>query len=104
MVCSEANRSKAVDAAKKSIVLLKNNAHALPLKKDLKRIAVIGPNADDVETLLGNYNGTPRHPVTPLQGIRDKAGSTAEIVYAPGCRVAEDIPLLDVIGSGFPVH
>ncbi len=101
VVCSEANRSKAVDAAKKSIVLLKNNAHALPLKKDLKRIAVIGPNADDVETLLGNYNGTPRHPVTPLQGIRDKAGSTAEIVYAPGCRVADGIPLLDVIGSGY---
>ncbi len=101
VVCSDANHQKAVEAARKSIVLLKNEKNTLPLKKDLKRIAVIGPNADDVETLLGNYNGTPRHPVTPLQGIRDKAGKSAKVVYAPGCRLANGIPLFDVVSGDF---
>ncbi len=101
VVCSEENHQTAIEAAKKSIVLLKNEAGILPLKKELKHIAVIGPNADDVETLLGNYNGTPRHPVTPVQGIRDKVGESAEVVFAPGCRLADNIPLLNVVPADF---
>ncbi|MCB1636504.1 MAG: glycoside hydrolase family 3 C-terminal domain-containing protein, partial [Xanthomonadales bacterium] len=69
-------------AAQASLVLLKNEG-LLPLSKDLKRVAVIGPTADDVMALLGNYYGTPAAPVTILQGIRD-ALPQAEVVYARG--------------------
>ena len=47
----------------------------LPLSRSLKRIAVIGPYADNIDVLLGNYNGTPSHPVTILQGMRDALGA-----------------------------
>jgi beta-glucosidase-like glycosyl hydrolase len=60
------------EAARKSIVLLKNENQILPLRKDNKKVVVIGPNADDVDVLLGNYNGTPSRPVTPLEAIRKK--------------------------------
>jgi len=88
---SPANARMAEEAARKSIVLLKNSGGALPLRKDLRTVAVIGPNADDAEVLLGNYNGTPSHPVTPLAGIRAKIGATAEVLYARGCDVAEGL-------------
>jgi beta-glucosidase len=64
--------------AQESIVLLKNDG-VLPLRRDLGGIAVVGPTADDVATLLGNYNGTPSHPFTILAGI------TAAV--SPGTRV-----------------
>ncbi len=72
----------ALKAAHESMVLLKNNG-ALPLKQTVKRIAVIGPLADQVTPLYGNYNGTPSNPVSALEGIR-KAFPNAEIVYEPG--------------------
>lgn len=86
---SKAHRQLAVKAAHESIVLLKNEDNILPLKKGLKRIAVIGPNADAYPTLLGNYNGTPSKYVTPFQGIRTKAGAGTEVVYEPGCDVID---------------
>ncbi len=79
------HRALAVQAARESIVLLKNENQCLPLRKDLRRIAVIGPNADDPEVLLGNYNGTPSASVTPLAGIRSKVGTAAQIDYLRGC-------------------
>lgn len=81
----------ALEAARASLVLLKNENHALPWPKTLKKVAVIGPNADNVELLLGNYNGTPSHPVTPLEGIRRKLGSQTQVTYAPGCALAEGL-------------
>ncbi|MBE0655395.1 MAG: glycoside hydrolase family 3 C-terminal domain-containing protein, partial [Bacteroidales bacterium] len=101
VVCSPEHQEAALEAARKSIVLLKNKGKALPLSKDLKKIAVIGPNANDDEALLGNYNGIPRYPVTPLQGIRQKAGDKTEIVYAQGCHHAENIPYLSVVEPDF---
>lgn len=89
---SPENARLAVEAARKSIVLLKNSGGALPLKKDIRTIAVIGPDADDAEVLLGNYNGTPSNPVTPLAGIRAKLGSSAKVVYARGSDLAEGMP------------
>lgn len=83
---SEAHQALALRAAQESIVLLKNEGDFLPLPKTLKRIAVIGPNADDAHVLLGNYNGTPSNPVTPLAGIRAKLPDT-EVVYARGAGV-----------------
>ncbi len=89
---SPENSRLAEETTRKSMVLLKNERGTLPLSKDVGTIAVIGPNADDVEVLLGNYNGTPSHPVTPLAGIREKVGSSAEVLYARGSDIAEGVP------------
>ena len=83
--CDE-HKALALEAARQSIVLLKNDG-LLPLHKDLKSIAVIGPNADWVEVLLGNYNGTPSKAVTPLEGIRAAVSAATEVAYARGCGV-----------------
>ncbi len=87
-----ANESPAHDAlarraAQEAIVLLKNDG-LLPLPKTFRRIAVIGPTADDTPSLLGNYHGTPSAPVTVLQGIR-KALPQTEVLYAPGAELVE---------------
>jgi beta-glucosidase len=74
-------------AAQESIVLLKNDG-LLPLSKNLKRVAVVGPTADDKMALLGNYYGTPAAPVTVLQGIRE-ALPGVEVVYARGADLVE---------------
>lgn len=94
------DREVASEATHKSIVLLKNSNNFLPLKKDIKKVAVIGPNANDVEVLLGNYNGFPSHPATPLQGIKDKLPG-AEVVYERGCELAENMPCFDVVAHNF---
>ena len=73
----------ALRAARESLVLLKNYNHLLPLAARYRAIAVIGPNADSVDPLLGNYNGTPSHPVTVLDGIR-KRFSGSKVLYAEG--------------------
>ena len=85
---SKQNREIALEAARASIVLLKNDKNILPLSKDIKTIAVIGPNADDAEILLGNYNGTPSHTVTPLEGINKAVSSSTKVLYEKGCDVA----------------
>ncbi|MGB7296869.1 MAG: glycoside hydrolase family 3 C-terminal domain-containing protein, partial [Candidatus Aminicenantales bacterium] len=95
----EAHRGLALEAARKSIVLLKNEGGLLPFSRDLKMIAVIGPNADDVEVLLGNYNGIPSDPVTPFRGIREKAGPNIRVIHALGCEWADGLPVLEVVPS-----
>jgi len=92
---SPEHRALALQAARESIVLLKNQNHCLPLRPDIKSIAVIGPNADDATVLLGNYHGTPSRSVTPLQGIQARVSPTTEVLYAPGC------DLLDEDTAGF---
>ncbi|MBW4438957.1 MAG: glycoside hydrolase family 3 C-terminal domain-containing protein [Pleurocapsa minor GSE-CHR-MK-17-07R] len=85
------HRALALRAARESMVLLKNQARTLPLSPQVRRIAVIGPNADEPEVLLGNYNGTPSSSVTPLAGIRALAPVGAEVNYVRGCGLfAED--------------
>ncbi|HTF94951.1 MAG TPA: glycoside hydrolase family 3 C-terminal domain-containing protein [Cellvibrio sp.] len=80
---SAAHDQLARKAAQQSIVLLKNNG-ILPLKKSVKNIAVIGPTADEVMSLLGNYYGTPAAPVTILQGIRAAVAPATKVIYARG--------------------
>jgi beta-glucosidase len=81
---SPAHRELSLKTARESIVLLKNENNTLPLKKDIKTIAVIGPNADAPEVLLGNYNGQPTSSVTPLAGIKAKVGTSTKVLYALG--------------------
>jgi beta-glucosidase len=88
---SPAHRQMALKAARESIVLLKNENNTLPLKKDLRTIAVIGPNADAAEVLLGNYNGQPSQSVTPLAGIKAKVSSATKVLYALGSTLTGDV-------------
>ncbi len=92
VVDNKEHKELALEVARKSIVLLKNERHLLPLKKELKTLAVIGPNADEWTMLLGNYNGLPSKAITPLEGIRDKLGSGTKLIYAKGCELAEGLP------------
>jgi beta-glucosidase len=69
--------------AQESIVLLKNENGLLPLKQEPKTIAVVGPNATNLDALEGNYNGTPSQPVTVLDGIR-KRFPKAKVTYVEG--------------------
>jgi beta-glucosidase len=86
-----ANQQLALQAAREAITLLKNRNSLLPLDlSKTKRIAVIGPNAADVH--LGGYSGEPGRGVSILQGIKDKVGSKAEVLYAEGCRITESKP------------
>jgi beta-glucosidase len=81
---SAAHRALSLKAARESIVLLKNEDNALPLKKDVKTIAVIGPNADAPEVLVGNYSGRPSKSFTPLAGIRNAVSQNTRVLYALG--------------------
>jgi beta-glucosidase len=94
---SAAHRALALETARKSIVLLKNEKNSLPLSKSLKTIAVIGPNADDAEVMVGNYNGEPTAPVTPLAGIRQKLAGRARVLYARGSDHASGLAHFEVV-------
>jgi beta-glucosidase len=86
---SQAHRELAAEAARRSIVLLKNQDNLLPLDLTrLKSIAVIGPNAD--RTHLGGYSDNPGRGVSVLQGITDKAGSRLTVMNAQGCKITEE--------------
>ena len=82
------HRALALQTARESIVLLKNDRNTLPLASTVKTIAVVGPTADLPDILLGNYNGTPSISATPLEGIR-KRFANAKIIYAPGSPLTE---------------
>jgi len=89
-----AHEALALKVARESIVLLKNDG-VLPLdRKKIRRIAVIGADADSVPVLLGNYNGTAARPVTILDGIRKIAGTNIVVDFEPGC------PLVFPTGGG----
>lgn len=90
VVDSEEHRQDALDMARKCMVLLKNEHNTLPLSKQLRKIAVVGPAADDSVSLLGNYNGTPGRVTTLLQGIRRKVGPGVEVVYEKGVNLTDD--------------
>ncbi len=100
VINSPAHQELALRAARESIVLLKNEGNLLPLRKDIGSIAVIGPNADDVQILLGNYNGTPATAVTPLDGIRQKVSPATRVYHASGCALADGMPFLQAIPTG----
>lgn len=80
----------AIDVARKSTVLLKNDG-ILPLdKKNLKTIGVVGPNADSRVALIGNYHGTSSRYITVLEGIQDEVGDDVRVMYSEGCHLYKD--------------
>ena len=77
--------------AKRTIVLLKNKEHILPLDKNkIKTIGVIGPNADSRRALVGNYEGTASRYITVLEGIEDYVGDDVRVLYSEGCHLYKD--------------
>lgn len=90
VISSESNHQLAIQSARESMVLLKNNG-ILPLSKELKNIAVVGPNADDVAMLNGNYGGTPtkEHTQSLLEGIKN-AVPNANIIYSKACELVDE--------------
>ena len=82
---SAAHRSLALQAARQSIVLLKNEKQTLPLRKDLRSLAVIGPAADAPR--LGGYSGSGQNVVTMLQGITRALGGVKRVQYSKGCEL-----------------
>jgi beta-glucosidase len=88
---SSEHQQLALKAAHEAILLLKNQDNLLPLAKNkYKRIAVIGPNAADLH--LGGYSNQPGRGVSVLQGIKNKVGSSAEVLYSEGCKITESDP------------
>ncbi len=89
VVNNNEHRKLALDMARESMTLLQNKDNILPLKKSMKKLAVIGPNANDEPVLWGNYNGKPIRTITILEGIKSKL-SANKILYDKGCDLVED--------------
>ena len=86
VVGCDANRELALQAARETITLLKNENNLAPLNPaKLKTIAVIGPNAN--RSLLGGYSGVPKHNVTVFDGIKAKVGDKVKVLYSEGCKI-----------------
>ncbi len=93
IVHSAAHVAHALKVAQESIVLLKNEQNLLPLSRDIKAIAVIGPAACSTDVLLGNYNGFSPNLVTLLEGIIGKVSVGTQVTYNPGCDFAGQAPI-----------
>lgn len=98
VVASDEHYALSKKVARESMVLLKNDNNLLPLSKDIGSIAVIGPNANSKQALLGNYHGTPHQFITPLKAIQEKLPN-ATVNYALGSDIAEGWPILEPIPS-----
>ncbi|MEM9857805.1 MAG: glycoside hydrolase family 3 C-terminal domain-containing protein, partial [Bacteroidota bacterium] len=100
-VNSKENQALALLAAKESLVLLKNDDELLPISDEIKNIAVIGPNANDIDVLLGNYNGRPFNITTPYQGIKNRAPEGVVVNYAPGTDLAKGVYMIEDLPDTF---
>ena len=88
-VDTKEHQQLALDMAHQTMTLLQNKGNLLPLSKKVRKIAVIGPNANDAQLMWGNYNGAPSNTITILDGIKQKVGSD-NIIYMQGCDIVED--------------
>ena len=92
------HKKLALDMAKETMTLLQNKNNVLPLSKSAKKIAVIGPNADEERMLWGNYNGTPFQTVSILKGIQSKVPAK-KIMYDRACDLTEKMIVVSAIGD-----
>jgi beta-glucosidase len=90
----KAHRQLSLDMARQSIVLLQNRDNVLPLKSNGERIAVIGPNADNLPMMWGNYNGMPNHTIGILQGIKQ---AHKNLVYFKGCDLVDTVTVASLL-------
>ncbi|MBN2370450.1 MAG: glycoside hydrolase family 3 C-terminal domain-containing protein [Vicinamibacteria bacterium] len=90
---SAEHRKLALQAAREAIVLLKNDRDFLPLAESVRKIAVVGPTAELVQSLQGNYNGPPPEPVFPIAGIESRFRNQAQVVYSQGSTLVEGFPV-----------
>ena len=93
---SKEHRQIALDMARQTIVLLQNKGNVLPLQKNKEKIAVIGPNAANEPMMWGNYNGTPNHTITILDGIKAKQ---KKLFYNAGCDLTYDKVMESLMAS-----
>ena len=98
VINSEAHQKLALEMARQSITLLQNKNNILPLNKSIKKIAVIGPNADNTEMMWGNYNGTPVTTITILDGIRSKLVAK-KILYDKGVDLTDNMIIEPAFGQ-----
>ena len=98
VIDSKKHKDLALEMARKSIVLMKNENDILPINDKSKKIAVIGPNAANETVLLGNYNGTPSSPKSVLTGLKNKLHDT-EILYSKGCEYVNAPNLMNLLPS-----
>ena len=92
VISSEEHNELATQAARESMVLLENKGNVLPISKNLKKLAVIGPNINDVELLNGNYGGTPTeaHQHSLLYGIQQAVSGGTEVFYKKACELDDE--------------
>lgn len=96
---SQKHRQLAYEMAQQSMTLLQNKNNILPLSKSIRKLAVIGPNADDEKMLWGNYNGTPIRTITILDGIKSKV-SPKNIFYDKGVDLVDDKVTISYFSNG----
>ena len=111
VVASAAHDSLAYLTALKSMTLLLNKNNAYPLKKKGITVAVMGPNANDSVMQWGNYNGSPSHTSTILQGIKSTIGNNSKVIYEKGCDLVQNTLFRSAFndcttseGKGFSAH
>ncbi|MEO6850229.1 MAG: glycoside hydrolase family 3 N-terminal domain-containing protein, partial [Mucilaginibacter sp.] len=89
VINSDGHKKLALNMAQETMTLLQNHDNILPLSKSIKKIAVVGPNANDSQMLWGNYNGTPVQTVNILEGIKSKL-SPGQVIYDAACDLTEE--------------
>ena len=94
------HKKLALDMARETMILLQNKNNSLPLSKSIKKIAVIGPNANDQRLMWGNYNGTPFKTITILDGIKTKLPAE-KIVFDRGCDLTDKMYIETAIRDCF---
>ncbi len=90
---NEKHRELSLKVARETMTLLKNGNNVLPLSKDIKSIAVLGPNSNDPVVMYANYNGYPSKYVTPLEGIKQKLGENVKVFHHDVSSLVNDNPI-----------
>lgn len=98
VVNSPAHQKLALEMARQSMTLLQNKNHILPLSKSIKKVAVVGPNADNEEMMWGNYNGTPVSTITILKGIRSVLPAK-KVLYNSACDLVDTMVTENAFGQ-----
>lgn len=92
-VCEASHRALALEVARESMVLLKNEQNLLPLSRETSSILITGPFANSLSVLLGNYHGTPMAPVTILEGLKERCGDSISVRFADPSMASDSLQM-----------